>query len=121
MNKKSTMTEDPNYFQDTKNRVKQYIDQRLLLLRLQAMQKISRIAAGVVTIIIISVVALFLIVFASITAGYWLASVTGSLTAGFGIVALFYLVVFLFVTLFLRKILQNMFINTFIKLFHKKD
>lgn len=115
------MKEQADYFQDTKKRLKQYIDQRILLLRLQATEKVSRIAAAMVTVVVIVVVALFLLIFASITAGYWLADLTGSLTAGFGIVALFYLVIFLFVILFLRKILQNFIINKLIDLFHKKD
>ena len=115
------MKEQADYFQDTKKRLKQYIDQRILLLRLQATEKVSRIAAAMVTVVVIVVVALFLLIFASITAGYWLADLTGSLTAGFCIVALFYLVIFLFVILFLRKILQNFIINKLIDLFHKKD
>ena len=115
------MKEQADYFQDIKKRLKQYIDQRILLLRLQATEKVSRIAAAMVTVVVIVVVALFLLIFASITAGYWLADLTGSLTAGFGIVALFYLVIFLFVILFLRKILQNFIINKLIDLFHKKD
>ena len=115
------MKEDVNYFQDTKKKIKQYINQRMLLLRLQATEKASNIAAILITIIVIVVIALFLLIFASITAGYWLADLTGSLTTGFGIVALFYLVIFIFVLLFLRKILQNFFINKFIKLINKKD
>jgi membrane protein YdbS with pleckstrin-like domain len=115
------MNEEANYFQDTKKKIKQYIDQRILLLRLQATKKISNITAGLVTVVVIVIVALLLIIFASFTAGYWLAEITGSLAAGFGIVALFYLIVFLFVILFLRKILRNFFINKFIEFFNKKD
>ncbi|HEY2726136.1 MAG TPA: phage holin family protein [Parafilimonas sp.] len=115
------MNEEANYFQDTKKKVKHYINQRILLLRLQATEKVSHIAAAIITATVIAVIAMFLLIFASITAGYWLAGVTGSLIAGFGIVALFYFVVFLLVILFLRKILQGFFINKFINLLHKKD
>lgn len=113
------MNEKENYFQDTKEKLKQYIDQRILLLRLQATKKISNITASLITIIVIVVAALLLLIFGSITAGYWLAGITGSFTAGFGIVALFYLVVFLFVMFFLRKILQNFFINRLIEYFNR--
>jgi len=115
------MKEEVNYFQDTKKRLKQYVSQRMLLMRLQATEKASHIAAIIITTIVIVIIALFLLIFASITAGYWLADLTGSLTTGFGVVALFYLLVLLFVMLFLRKILQNFFINKFIKLINKKD
>jgi len=81
-----------------------------MLLRLQATEKISTVASTIITVVVVALIAVFLLIFISITAGYWLADVTGSLTAGFGIVALFYLVVFLFVAFFLRKILQNFFL-----------
>jgi ABC-type multidrug transport system fused ATPase/permease subunit len=118
---KEMKEEEVNYFKDTKDKVKQHLQQRIMLLRLQATEKISTIASTIITVVVVAVIAVFLLIFISITAGYWLADVTGSLTAGFGIVALFYLVVFLFVAFFLRKILQNFFINKFIHLFHKKD
>ena len=119
--KNKAMKEEANYFKDTKDRVKQHLQQRLVLLRLQATERISKVASTIITVVVVVVVAVFLLVFISITAGYWLADITGSLTAGFGIVALFYLVIFLFVAFFLRKILQNFFINKFIHLFHQKD
>jgi hypothetical protein len=115
------MNQEANYLQDTRKKLKQYIQRRLLLLQLQITEKTSRIAAAIITILVIIIAALFLLVFASITAGYWLGGITGSLTAGFGIVALFYLVIFLFVVVFLRKIMQTFFINKIINLFHKKD
>jgi len=115
------MKEEVNYFQDTKEKLKQYIEQRILLLRLQATDKFSHIAAVLITIVVIAVTAFFLLIFASITAGYWLAGLTGSYTTGFGIVALFYLVVFLFIIFFFKKIMQNFFINKFISLFHNKN
>ena len=115
------MPEEQDFFKDTKHKLQQYIQQRILLLRLEATEKVSRIASTIITSVLIIVVGLFLLVFASITAGLWLASITGSLIAGFGIVALFYLVVFLFVIIFLKKMLQNLFINKLISLFHKKD
>ncbi len=115
------MNEETNYLQDTRKRLKQYIQRRLLLLQLQITEKTSRIAAAIITILVIITAALFLLVFASITAGYWLAGITGSLTAGFGIVALFYLVVFLVVVVFLRKMMQTFFLNKIINLFLKKD
>jgi membrane protein YdbS with pleckstrin-like domain len=115
------MNQEENYLQDTRKKLKQYIQRRLLLLQLQITEKTSRIAAAIITILVIITAALFLLAFASITAGYWLASITGSLTAGFGIVALFYLVIFLFVVVFLRKMMQTFFINKIINLFLKKD
>ena len=121
MLKKSTMNEEANYFQDTVKRVKQYIDQRILLLRLQATEKVSRIAATIITTVLLSVIGIFLLIFLSITAALWLGEILNSNAAGFGIVTLFYLLVFLFVMFVLKKMLQNTFINKLIQLFHKKN
>jgi len=115
------MPEEENYFKDTRRRLRQYVQQRILLMRLQATEKASRIAATLITTFLVAIIALFLLIFVSITAGLWLAHLTGSLAAGFGIVALFYFLVFLFILLFMKKILQNFFINKFIHLIHKKD
>ncbi len=115
------MPEEQNFFTETKTKLEQYIQQRILLLRLQATEKISRIASGIITSILLVIVSLFLLIFASITAGFWLVNVTGSFVAGFGIVALFYLLVFLLIIIFLRKILLNSFINKLIRLLHKKN
>jgi uncharacterized membrane protein len=115
------MNQEENYFQETRSRIKQYVNQYILLLRLQATKKVSQLASALITITVIVVVALFLLIFLSITAGYWFASLTGSLVLGFGIVTLFYLIVFVFVILFLKKILQNFFIDKFIHLITKKD
>jgi hypothetical protein len=115
------MPEEQDFFKDTKQKLQRYIQQRILLLRLQATEKASRIISTIIASLLITVVGLFLLVFASFTAGFWLADITGSLTAGFGIVALFYFVVLLFIIIFLKKILQNLFINKIISLLHKKD
>ena len=121
ISKNNTMNEEANYFQDIKSRLKQYLQQRLLLFRMQATEKISRIAATIITTLLLSVIGIFLLIFLSITAGLWFGEMLNSYAAGFGIVALFYLLVFLFVIFFLKKMLQNSFINKLIHLFHKKD
>lgn len=115
------MKEEANYFQETKLKIEEYIQRRILLMRLQVTDKAARIASGLFTIIVIILIALFVTLFASFAAGYWLAGLTGSLAMGFAIVALFYLVVFLFVILFLRKVSRNFFVDKLIKLIYKKD
>ncbi len=112
---------NPNYFQDIKSTIKQYLQQRFLLFRLEATEKISKIAAAIITTTLLVLIGLFLLIFLSITAGVWLGEILGSNAAGFGIVTLFYLLVFLFVMFGLKKMLQNTFINKLIQLFHKKD
>lgn len=115
------VNDGPGYFDETKKKLRQYIDQRILLVRLQATEKASRFAAAFVTVAIIAIVAIFLLIFLSIAAGFWLSAMAGSYTIGFGFIALFYLLIFLFIIFFLRKILLNVFVDKIIKYFFKKD
>lgn len=115
------MKEEEHYFQETKHKIEEYIDKRMLLMRLQVTDKASHIASSLITAVILTVIALFVLMFASFAAGYWLAGVTGSLVKGFGIVALFYVFVFLCVMFILRKNLRNFLIDKFIKLIYKND
>jgi len=123
MNKEKLNTEETtaDYFQDIRTKAKQYLQQRLLLFRLQATEKISKIAATIITTVLLVVIGLFLLGFLSVTVALWIGESLGSNAAGFGIVTGFYLLVFLFVMLVLKKVLQNSFINKLIQLFHKKD
>ena len=44
------MPEEQDFFKDIKQKLQQYIQQRILLLRLQATEKVSRIASAIITI-----------------------------------------------------------------------
>lgn len=115
------MPNEENFFKETKEKVNSYIKQNILLLRLQATEKASKIISGVITAILVVIVGLFLLIFASVTAGIWLGHVTGSMIAGFGIVALFYFLLLLIVIFVLRNAFRNYFINKLIRFFHKKN
>ncbi len=115
------MPQEENFFSETSSKLKQYFQQRILLLRLQATDKVSKIASGIITAVLMVIIGIFLLIFISITLGLWFAHITHSLVLGFGIVALLYLLIFLFILLFLGKILRNLFINKLISLIHKKD
>ncbi len=69
------------------------------------------------TVLVMALLGFFILLFLSITAGYFLAQKTGSLFTGFGIVAIFY-VVLLVILLYLRKKFLDKYIsNTVIKIF----
>ncbi|MBS1745177.1 MAG: phage holin family protein [Bacteroidetes bacterium] len=115
------VNDSPGHFDETKKKLKQYINQRILLMRMQATEKASRLASALITITIIVIVAIFILIFGSIAAGYWLSGLTGSYAIGFGCVALFYFLALLFIIFFLRKILLNLFVDRIIKYFFKQD
>lgn len=123
MNMEYTDTEETteDYFSELKSEVFQYVQKRLLLLRLQATEKASKVTATIVTSALLIITGLFFLVFLSVTIALWIGGGLGSNAAGFGIVSAFYLLVFLIVMFGMKKKLQDILINKLIRLFNKND
>ena len=108
-------TED--FFGDTKKKLEDYIQKRLLLFRLQTVEKASKLVAVLITGLVMGVLAFFILLFLSIMAGYFFAAITGSEYIGFGIVALFYIVLLIVLIKLRKKVLQKFLTNTLIQIF----
>ncbi|HEY4149601.1 MAG TPA: phage holin family protein [Chitinophagaceae bacterium] len=105
------------FFEETQELVEDYVSNRLQLFKLQTAEKSSKLVSLLLTVLVMALLGFFILLFLSITAGYFLAQKTGSLFTGFGIVAIFY-VVLLVVLLYLRKKFLDKYIsNTVIKIF----
>ncbi|HSC40333.1 MAG TPA: phage holin family protein [Chitinophagaceae bacterium] len=106
-----------SFFEETQEMVEDYVGNRLQLLKLQAAEKSSKIISLLLTVLVMALLSFFILLFLSMTLGYYLAQKTGSLFTGFGIVAVFY-VVLLVVVLYLRKRYLDKYIsNTVIRIF----
>jgi hypothetical protein len=104
-----------SFFKENKSVLKEYIETRLEIFKLQAI-KISSKSAGYLVWIIVSLFLLFLIaIFSGMTLGYWLSSLTGSLIEGFGFTALFMLLLFVFFAIFRKKLFVNPLVKTIIQ------
>ncbi len=96
-----------SFFQENKSVLKEYIETRLEIFRLQAI-KISSKSAGYLVWIIVSLFLLFLItLFLGMTLGYWLSSLMDSYVKGFGLTALLMIVVFIVFAIFRKKLFVN--------------
>lgn len=100
--------QEPDFFTETKDLLKKYISDRITLVKLLAIEKVSTIAAGIVSGVILLVLVLFFLVFASITLGFFLAHLLDSNTAGFGIVAGIYLLLLIIIIAFGKKMFGNL-------------
>jgi hypothetical protein len=104
-----------SFFKENKSLLKQYIETRLEIFRLQAI-KISSKSAGYLVWIIVSLFLLFLIaIFSGMTLGYWLSALTGSYVEGFGLTALFMLLLFVFFAIFRKKLFVKPLVKTIIQ------
>lgn len=113
---------ESNFFTDTINLLKQYISDRITLVKLQSIEKVSTFAAGIASGVTLAVLGLFFLVFLSITLGFLFASWLDSNTAGFGIVAGIYLLLIIIIVVFGKKIFGNLITKKIIQnSFKKKD
>ena len=98
------MSESEDFFGNAKKELEAYIENRILLAKMQVTQKLSHKMASVVVITLLSTIFAFALVFGGIMAAYYLTDLTGSLVKGFGYVAAFFLGLLLIVLLFRKKL-----------------
>jgi hypothetical protein len=108
------MEKQENFFTESRELFQKYVEDRLLLIKLQVVEKISGVAAMIFAGVVMILLSFFILLFVSLTACYFFASLTGSLYLGFGIVTAFYLLLLL-VILAVRKKLIKKIAGIFIK------
>jgi hypothetical protein len=89
---------------------------RLTILKLT--QKATQIASAIIVVIAMCVFGLFVLLFASIGAAWWLGNIINSRAGGFMIMAGFYFLLVLCIILFRRKIIFPYIRNIIIKKFY---
>jgi hypothetical protein len=109
------MEKEPDYFIESKEKIKEYIQNRLLLLKLEMIEKTSKLVSAMFIGLLITVLSFFIILFLSFMAGYYFASITSSLYLGFGIVCGFYLLLLVFIILTGKKMLHTYITNAVIR------
>jgi hypothetical protein len=96
-----------SFFQENKSLLKDYIETRLEIFRLQAIRISSKSAGYLVWIIISLFVLFFIALFAGMALGYWLSALTHSYVKGFGLTALISVVIFIILTVLRKKLFIN--------------
>jgi hypothetical protein len=102
------------FFKENKQLLKEYIDVRAELLKLQAVKILSRSLSLLLVIVIVSFLALFVILFLGMSFAWWIAELTQSNTAGFAAGAGLFVVLLLLVIALRRPLFQNPLIRIFI-------
>lgn len=115
------MDEQQNFFTESRKKIEEYINDRILLLRLQSAEKVSKIAAVMFTFLVLALLAFFILFFLSFMAGQYFGSLTGSLYAGYGIVTLFYILLFVVIISLRKKYIEKKIIDLMIGIFFEKS
>ena len=94
--------EKEGFFVETKEMVEQYVEDRLLLLKLQATEKAAKASSFIFITLAVSFISLILVMIISFIIGYYLSQAVGSYPAGFAILAGIYILI-IFLLLYVNK------------------
>jgi hypothetical protein len=111
---------EPGYFEQMETLLQQYVNDRILLLKLQATEKASRFGSLALIFIVIAGLVFFMLFFISIMAGYFFAELTGSLFYGFSIVTGIYVLLVVLLFLVRKRYLGPFLVNVLIRIFSEK-
>ncbi|CAN5414352.1 hypothetical protein BH10BAC2_BH10BAC2_48740 [soil metagenome] len=109
------MEKEADFFGESKQKVQDYVQDRLLLLKLEMVEKTSKLVAIMFIGLLLAILSLFILLFLSFMAGYYFATITGSLYLGFGIVCGFYVLLLVFILSGGKKLLHHYITNTVIE------
>jgi len=99
---------------------KDYLEARVEYLRLSMVEKMSKAFADIVTMAAVTICFVLAFLFGSVTLALFLSDVFGSFTAGFGCVALIYLLIALVVFFTKDKYIEKAIINMAIRKYFTK-
>jgi DMSO/TMAO reductase YedYZ heme-binding membrane subunit len=94
--------EKEGFFVETKEMIEEYVEDRILLLRLQLTEKAAKLTPFIFIALVVCFLLLILMLIITFIAGYYLSKAVNSYPAGFGILAAFY-VLLIIVALYMHK------------------
>jgi hypothetical protein len=94
-----------------------YVDDRLLLLKIQAAEKSGKLVAALVTMMVVMLSVFFILFFVSMMGGYYFAELTGSAFYGFSIIAGIHVFLLLLFLLLNKGVFSGRIIDRVIRIF----
>lgn len=95
------------FFTEFKEKLTDFVANRVLLLKLQTVAKISKLASLAVIAMLVTIIASMFLLFLSLMGGYYFSEVFDNQFKGFGLIALIYLLLFVLVLFFIKKRLKK--------------
>lgn len=109
------MEKETNSFEALYEKAHDYLDTRIELTKLKAVDKVSAFVSAFITRLIILFFIIIIVLFASIATAFLIGYATGGLQYGFFIVAGFYLLLVLLLYVFRKQWLRNPILDSIIK------
>lgn len=107
--------EKNGFFVQVKEMVEDYVDDRILLLKLQTIEKVAKMSSTLFLGAVIAFLSLILFMIISFIAGYYLSQAVNSYPGGFAILAAIYVVLILVFLYLHKKVTGKMIIDSVIK------
>jgi hypothetical protein len=113
--------QEEDYFERTSDLIRNYTDDRVLLIKIRAAKKTGKMFSKLIFIVVAVLLLSMFLLFVSIMGGYYFAELTGSLYKGFSIVAGIYLFLFILFLLLFRTYISEKIMDMTAKVFFEKD
>jgi len=97
-------SQSTSFFTQYKERIEQYVQNRLRLIQLQLTQKVAELSSSLTFWLLMAMVVFFLMMSLSIMLGYYFAQLTHSVPLGFACLSGIYLVMVLLLLAFRKSI-----------------
>ncbi len=110
------MENEKTFFADVQYRLERYVEDRVLLFKLQSTEKIADFTPKLVLVFGVVFISFFILLCLSIMAAYFLWQVTGSFYWGIGIVTLIYIIALAILFLLYKKKLREKITNNVVKM-----
>ena len=115
------MSTQEGYFEESKKKIEEYVQDRLLLLKLEAVEKTSRLIATMFSGLLIAMFAFLIVLFISLMAGYLFGDLIHHIYWGFGIVAGLYIILLIGIIASRKRVIEKRVINMVIDIFFEKN
>lgn len=111
-----------SFFEETRSLVEDYVEDRILLLKLQASEKVAKLVSVLYIGFAIGLMLFVILIIFTFLAGYFLSFVTDNFLIGFGLVAILYIFLIFVVYYMHKRFLGRYVADKVVKLiFDKKD
>ncbi|HTS44287.1 MAG TPA: hypothetical protein VMH01_07805 [Puia sp.] len=104
-----------SFFKESKPLLREYIETRLELYRLQAIRLISQSAGYLIWILISLFLLLLIMIFSGVALGFWISNLTHSYVRGFGLTTLLLILVFVLLAVFRNALFVHPVIQSIIR------
>jgi len=106
-----------DFFEDTQKLLTNYVDDRILLLKIQAAEKTGKFASTMINVLVIALIFFFVVLFFSVVGALYFSEVLGSYLRGFGVMLGIYVGVLIIYLILSKLFISKKIMNSAIKMF----